>query len=529
MSWKAVLADDEAIILNGMAELIDWSALDVEISGLAHDGIELEQLICDTAPDLVISDVRMPGQTGLDVIRKHKESGGRAQFILVSGYDEFTYAKEALRYGAVDYLLKPVRPDELFEAVKQAISLHTQMDAASVFREEKRELETMVSQADDESRTSLSAGQDLFERHGIDLAGRIFSGVCIGIRPDLARRLADESFERFNLMRFAIYNRITELFADTLDGFVIKRADAYLHLLAVFPAGEEANVYETWLLPIKKRIEEEYQTRLLIGIGMVADDPLMVKNAVKTAKYAFELYYFEERPVILFQEVHRSFKEMNDAFNDSVERVFRSIIARDGETLRTVVQTMDLIEQMYYGNRFAAENRCMHFTGMVAERLLQYKMIQKNFYDIQDELQERLSREVSYRGVRDVVLGYYEDLLSHISETAKNKDSVLIEDVKRYIREHYMEDLSISCLADVACVSKNYFSAMFKKETGMNYKAYLTGIRMEAALKLLQETDDRTYEIGEKVGYNNTRRFVEAFKQIYSVTPAEYRKSLRGN
>ena len=123
---------------------------------------------------------------------------------------------------------------------------------------------------------------------------------------------------------------------------------------------------------------------------------------------------------------------------------------------------------------------------------------------------------------------YYEELLWHISETGKNRDSILIEDVKQYIREHYMEEISISRLSEIACVSKNYFSAMFKKETGMNYKAYLTQIRMEAALKLLQETDDKTYEISEKIGYNNVRRFVDAFKQIYSVTPAEYRKSLRG-
>lgn len=79
----------------------------------------------------------------------------------------------------------------------------------------------------------------------------------------------------------------------------------------------------------------------------------------------------------------------------------------------------------------------------------------------------------------------------------------------------------------MACVSQNYFSAMFKKETGQNYKAYLTSLRMEEALRLLRETDDKTYEIAEQVGYNNVRRFVDAFKQIYSVSPMEYRKGLR--
>ena len=103
----------------------------------------------------------------------------------------------------------------------------------------------------------------------------------------------------------------------------------------------------------------------------------------------------------------------------------------------------------------------------------------------------------------------------------------MIEQVKDYIKAHYAEDMSIKELADVACVSQNYFSALFKKETGQNYKAYLTSIRMEEAIKLLRTTDLKTYEIGEKVGYNNVRRFVDAFKQIYNVSPMEYKKSLR--
>lgn len=88
-------------------------------------------------------------------------------------------------------------------------------------------------------------------------------------------------------------------------------------------------------------------------------------------------------------------------------------------------------------------------------------------------------------------------------------------------------DLSIKELSDVACVSQNYFSAMFKKETGQNYKAYLTSIRMEEAIKLLRQTDYKTYAIGEKVGYNNVRRFADAFKQMYKVSPMVYKKTLK--
>ena len=528
MAWRVIIADDEAVIRNGMKNLIDWSLLDAEIVALAEDGTQLEAYMDEYMPDIVVSDIKMPGLTGLQVLANAKEKSLNTQFIFISGYSEFSYAKEAMKNGAVDYLLKPVRADELEQAVRKAISNRNAHETVKVFREERAEIEDLIKNADHMLEAPEVFSQVILNKYQIDLKGKIFTGVCIGIRPDVAIKMEQTSFERYNLIRFAVYNRISELAREYLEGIVVKREDTCLQMLVFWPEEEEGRLYESGILPMKKQIEEEYQVRLLIGIGMPSSSPEQLKNAFRTAKYAFELYYFEERPVILFQEIKKSFEESNEEFNRMTDVVFRSIVARDGETLKNVMNILTLIGKMFYGNRFAAENRCMHFTGMIAEKLMQYRMIQKDFYELQDDLQGRIEQKVTYRSVADEIMLYYEELLQHITEAGKSRESILIEDVKQYIREHYMEEISISLLSDVACVSKNYFSALFKKETGMNYKAYLTKVRMEAALKLLQETDDRTYEISEKVGYNNVRRFVEAFKQIYSVTPAEYRKTLRG-
>ena len=201
--------------------------------------------------------------------------------------------------------------------------------------------------------------------------------------------------------------------------------------------------------------------------------------------------------------------------------------AEDPQVLDKIDQVMENVENIHYGNWKAVVMRTMIFTGDLGMKLSQYRLLDVDFYRMQDCLQKQVESQHTMSGLRRCIHEHYADLIQQVYAKGRSQDKVLIEDVKNYIREHYMEDLSIRELAEVACVSQNYFSAMFKKETGQNYKAYLTSIRMEEALRLLQETDLKTYEIGEKVGYNNVRRFVDAFKQIYAMSPMEYKKSMK--
>ena len=119
--WKAVIADDEGVILQGLKKLVDWTNMNVHLVGEARDGQQLKEVMEETDPDIVITDIMMPYRTGLDILRWCNETDMHAKFIFISGYQEFTYAKEALQSGAVDYLLKPVARKDLEDAVRKAI------------------------------------------------------------------------------------------------------------------------------------------------------------------------------------------------------------------------------------------------------------------------------------------------------------------------------------------------------------------------------------------------------------------------
>lgn len=525
--WKLVLADDERLIVKGLKKLIDWEALDIEIVGEAYDGERLKKLIEYSEPDLILTDIKMPYETGLELISWYNETGGRGKFIFVSGYQEFSYAQEAIKNGAVDYLLKPVRKKDLEAALRKAIRLLEEQNTVEIFKEEKDEFQKLFEDINNGRNYENDDLYELFREENMDLDDCFFVGICAGICPDEAARMSETSFGQFNLIRFSVFNRLMEAFGSRKLGFVVQKDEDAQHMMGVFPKKDREHFIEKYVEPIRQQIEDECQTRICIGLGSVAEQPGDMLASYKDAKFAFGLYHFEEKPIIDIQDIHKEYAVSFEDFKESVERAFRAIISKDEDVMDKIDRVMEDIEAIHYGNWQAVVMRTMHFAGDLGAKLDQYHLLDMDFYEMQDGLQKLVEKQSTMSRLKQCINQHYAELIHRIYEKGKFQDKVLIEDVKNYIREHYKEDLSIRELSDVACVSQNYFSAMFKKETGQNYKAFLTDIRMEKALQLLQETDYKTYEIAEKVGYNNVRRFVDAFKNRYSVSPMEYKKAMK--
>lgn len=169
--WKAVIADDEGVILQGLKKLVDWTNMDVHLVGEARDGQQLKEVMEETDPDIVITDIMMPYRTGLDILRWCNEADMHAKFIFISGYQEFTYAKEALQSGAVDYLLKPVARKDLEDAVRKAIQKLEEQNTIEIFREEDDEMYQIFREINDGQGFENDELYQLFEAEEIDFEG----------------------------------------------------------------------------------------------------------------------------------------------------------------------------------------------------------------------------------------------------------------------------------------------------------------------------------------------------------------------
>lgn len=518
---KVLLADDESVIVKGLSKLIDWAALEIEVIGEATDGLMAAQMLEQTHPDLVVSDIRMPGLTGLELMERYKGGMQAPKFIFVSGYEEFEYARQALSGGAVDYLLKPVSAEALEKAVRKALGLMADSNAAALFRQSSVPLQDFFGQL---TANREFTGADLYESFTSLLGGKdspVFVGLCFGLSQDAAYQLEQLPYERQLLQSFVVFNTIRDDLERSGYGCFLRKDEVRCCMMGIFSPEEDP---EQVIREALERTAAKTGYRLRVGLGRRCERAEELMATYEDALRAFDLYYFEQRDLLHWDGAARHPAASNESFDAATKQVFQGIVAKSDTVEEDVDRVLDIIADLHYNNRMAAYNRVMIFTGDLCQQLYANRLLTGNFNERQDALQHMLEGCRTYGELRQRLKDYYLKILPDVYQAASRKNTAEINRVLQYLQEHYHEELSLKTLAEIACVSPHYFSAYFKAETGENYKAYLTAVRMEQALHLVLNSDLKTYEIAEKVGYNNVRRFVDAFRVHYQMSPMDYRK-----
>ncbi len=522
--WKVLFADDENLIVKGLSKLINWAALDIEVVGEAMDGLSADRMIREQHPDLVISDIRMPGLTGLELLERFKGDPQAPKFIFISGYEEFEYVRQALSGGAVDYLLKPVSAEALEKAVRKALGLMADSSAAALFRQSSVPLQDFFSQL---TANREFAGTDLYQNFTSLLGGKdspVFMGLCFGLSQEASLQLDQLPYERQLLQSFVSFNTVRDDLERNGYGCFLRKDERCCCMMGIFSPHEDPYAI---LLDAIERTARRTGYRLRVGTGRLCQRAEDLLATYEDSLRAFDLYYFEQEDLLRWDGTPHEPTFTNENFDQAITEVFQSIVTRANDVETRVDRVLDIIADLHYNNRLAAYSRAMVFTGDLCQQLYANRLLTGSFRERQDALQHVLSHCETYGELRRQLRNYYRDLLPDLYHAASRKSTAEIYRVQQYIKDHYHEDISLKTLAEVACVSPHYFSAYFKAETGQNYKAYLTRVRMDQALHLVLDTDLKTYEIAEQVGYNNVRRFVDAFRAMYQMSPADYRKQHR--
>lgn len=534
---KVFLVEDEMVIRRGIKNSIDWEKEGYIFCGEASDGELAYPMIIKEKPDILITDIRMPFMDGLELCKLVKKELPNIKILILSGYDEFDYAKEAIRLGVTEYLLKPISSGKLLEAlngVSESIRREKEdKDLVRKYMEEMREntehekqkfFEQMIA-----GNLSMADALETGEKYEMNLSARMYNLLLFRFT------LGEENRKSGELLGEAEY--------------AIEKLTERLEYVFEFQRGVEG-----WAFLLMADNEEQMSERV----------KELSKDLEEIMKNYSTITYFGGigQPVARLRELEESFREAERALAARFTMELNQIISVEDIRMAQNVDTLDDIEITSFGEiektrtmleKFlnnGAEDEIDEFVDVYINELSEenLKSVLMRQYIIMDAYIVMMSFCEKFEGIEGEMQAQSEELKNSMKtiqtlEEIKNyirmllkkiigvRDTIsgrrysdIIEIAKDQIRKTYMSDeISLNTIAAEVGMSPSYFSSIFSKEMGKTFVEYLTEIRMDRAKELLMCSSMKTSEIGYEVGYKDPHYFSYIFKKTQNCTPKEFR------
>lgn len=527
---KVLLVDDEPFILKGLQVLIDWKKEGFEIVATASNGQEAIEILKKEAVDLIISDIHMPVFTGLELLGKiRKENLSDAYFVILSGYADFSYAQQAIRYDCTDYIVKPVEREELLRVLGKVTDLRLskeEEEQASEKRERAYLARNIISlikgkydqmnldfvkqqmRLSDEIRyieIEVEFDEKLFGEESSDeekraFQRRLYEGCVDFLKKDSDHCVFDVSGEEKIYDVGLVYcNYMAEQYGLSESEY-LKRFSAYLHEVSKLPV----------VILVGKKVSDIGQIAKSFGSACM----LRSFEGFRTQK---EIYFYEEEAQVSNTGIVLCKKSI-DALLVAVEQ--------NNESLMN--QAVDFFFEEMQNMGASAEIRTLNINYLL------FQMIHLATEHDDCVNQEEILRNISghslekgiNRGSKLHVSRFVCEYAEYLAQLRKNVSRGVLGEVEREIRERYAENLTLKELSEKYFVNSAYLGQLFRKKYGCSFKDYLNQYRIEQAAILLTRTDRKIYEIAEETGYHDLDYFVNRFIAVKGCTPAKYRKQL---
>lgn len=534
---KVFLVEDEMVIRRGIKNSIDWEKEGYIFCGEASDGELAYPMIIKEKPDILITDIRMPFMDGLELCKLVKKELPNIKILILSGYDEFDYAKEAIRLGVTEYLLKPISSGKLLEALN---------GVSESIRREKEDKDLVRKYMEEMRENTEHEKQKFFEQM---IAGNLSMADALETGKKYEMNLSAGMYNLL-LFRFTLgkENRKSEELLGEAE-YAIEKLTERLEYVFEFQRGVEG-----WAFLLMADNEEQMSERV----------KELSKDLEEIMKNYSTIAYFGGigQPVARLRELEESFREAERALAARFTMELNRIISVEDIRMAQNVDTLDDIEITSFGEiektrtmleKFlnnGAEDEIDEFVDVYINELPEenLKSVLMRQYIIMDAYIVMMSFCEKIEGIEGEMQAQSEELKNSMKtiqtlEEIKNyirmllkkiigvRDTIsgrlysdIIEIAKDQIRKTYMSDeISLNTIAAEVGMSPSYFSSIFSKEMGKTFVEYLTEIRMDRAKELLMCSSMKTSEIGYEVGYKDPHYFSYIFKKTQNCTPKEFR------
>ena len=528
--FRALIVDDEPKVCNLIKMLGNWDDLSIEIIDICHDGDDAYEKIISLDPDIVLSDIRMPGLDGLELIEKCKKNGSQAEFIILSGYGLFEYAQKAMEFGVTHYLLKPINSDQLNKVLQSVCEKRRLQNgyrnniyaADQIIKKEKRQiLSAWITQnlsGDTDKRNKIhpdtSVPDGLFDNE------QFFIGMLITNDPDFH----DSSEAFLTQVQSIICDAVHEMniqFIQTRDGIFFLIPDKGKRSFGAL-AGYLKNTEKSFLSLIEifghfhcAVYLHEKPVHFLNSKEWVSS----FQNFLRCKMFINNLFFITEEFISKHTQKNTVLQTADDLNLSALELSI--------ETLNR-----EKIEQWFLitGSLFRDEKYCQ---AVIIEKImttvdnafnqirrdLTVKFIMKEEAELREKIGHSLSIDIFLKNTQDYCL----ELVQKAVSIKQESEIYPIRTAKNFIQEHISGALSLETVAEYINYSPSYFSTLFRNETGVNFKDYVLQTRINLAKQLLINTDESIMTISEKVGFISDKHFRKTFKEMVGIKPKEYR------
>lgn len=532
---KLLFVDDEPVTVKGLKMLTDYECLGIEIIGEAYNGETALDLIVRSKPDIIITDVWMPVMDGIELMKKINEMHLNVNVIVLSGYSQFEYAKQALKYGAFDYLLKPVEADQLAAVLKKAIQrIDAEEKNKEILKKAKFHLNESISVVKEKFYNDLTHNamgfedaKDKAEILGITLHNTEFAVLLVNI-DNYCHNPEFKTEKDRNLLKFAVSNIVEEIVSSEDYGISTVFGRNICTLLN--PA--RGKLSEIKIFDIARRIEQ-CTTRYLkepvsIGIGNVAANIPAVAESFRNAQIALTYGILSENERIMHYCPSKQMEKSRGVYQrDTEKELFNAL--EDGTCGEDSKACGNLIKEFISAsgsNPAAMYYFCKQFYMDLSIFLRDFGGNQEEISDRLDHIYGQLSDIISLYDLEKWLTEIVSAANAYICEKKNEHGDSIVSMVKAYINNNYEKELSLNSLAEHIHMNPSYFSNFFRNKSGETLTDYITRVRMENAAKLLRNTDKKTYEISDMVGFKNVRYFNYVFKSSYGLSPTEYKSKI---
>lgn len=493
---NVLIVDDEKIEREGLKYLLSREEGERNVFE-ASNGKQALQIIRSEDIQLVLTDIKMPHMDGLELSRRAKEENPALQIIIFSGYSDFTFAQEAIRYGVTEYILKPVNPEDFHKVIQKAEKVIEQRK-----KKESREIK----------------GKNFLQNY-------LYSG-----KLEILEKAKDMiNLEKWNGWHCGILLESDVAFFDTAEETLeeeiqkeLRRVCFYLNLNARQSLLLFQDVYCDYQLVanhLYNFMKRKYRDSFYLAVSRKFEGCECLPEILEQLEQQMEeKFYHPEKHVFSNEDdvLKLSVGEVQDS--QIMQMISEDITRKDTDQLR---KHFACLKEKYHDNtQYSAMYIKFVFSNVIQE------LFQENQFSGERRLEHEIERLYNCRNIMEIVevtednIKEYEAFLDRSMSSSRNE----VAAAKNYIYQHYEEDLNLEMLAEKVYLSSGYLSFIFKKETGMNLNRYIRVFRMEKAKELLCSTNMKVAQVSERVGFANVSYFCRSFREYYGSSPESYRK-----